>query len=82
MFFVNTVKLEQMPFCLIPKAPDSVNVILPFCKPYTVVDAKAAESARIKYIITFHQVHHNFCSNQPISIDNAVRLYLSADNRQ
>ncbi len=61
-----------MSFCLIPKVLNSINVILPFCKMYTVIDTKVVEFTHVKYIITFVAV----------SINNAIRLYLFADNRQ
>ncbi len=34
MLFGNAVKFAQMPFCLIPKVLNAVDVVLPFGKVY------------------------------------------------
>ena len=72
MGFRNAVKFAQMPFCLIPKVLNAVDVVLPFGKVCTMVDAQMAKLADIQHIIALIA----------ICINDAVRLYLLTDNRQ
>ena len=72
MLFGNAVKLAQMPFCLIPKVLYPIDVVLPFGKVCTVVDAQVAKLTDIQHIIALIA----------ICINDAVRLYLLTDNRQ
>ncbi len=61
-----------MAFCPIPKIPYSVDVVLPFGKVCTVVDAHVAKLTDIQHIITFITIR----------INNTVRLHLLTNNRQ
>ena len=61
-----------MPFCLIPKVLNAVDVVLPVGKMCTMVDAQMAKLADIQHIIALIA----------ICINDAVRLYLLTDNRQ
>ena len=72
MLLGNAVKFVQMPFCLIPKVLNSVDVVLPVDKMCTVVDAQVAKLTDIRHIIALIT----------ICINDAVRLYLLTDNRQ
>lgn len=72
MLLGNTVKFAQMPFCLIPKVLNAVDVVLPVGKMCTMVDAQMAKLADIQHIIALIA----------ICINDAVRLYLLTDNRQ
>ena len=73
MLFGNAVKLAQMPFCLIPKVLYPIDVVLPFDKVCTVVDAQVAKLTDIRHIVVLLII---------ICINDAVRLYLLTDNRQ
>ena len=72
MLLGNTVKFAQMPFCLIPKVLNAVDVVLPFGKVCTMVDAQMAKLTDIRHIIAFITIR----------IDDTVRLDLLTDNRQ
>ena len=72
MLLGNTVKFAQMLFCLIPKVLNAVDVVLPFGKMCTMVDAQMAKLADIQHIIAFVKIR----------IDDTVRLDLLTDNRQ
>ena len=72
MLLRNAVKFVQMPFCLIPKVLNAVDVVLPVDKMCTVVDAQVAKLTDIQHIIALIA----------ICINDAVRLYLLTDNRQ
>jgi len=72
MGFRNAVKFAQMPFCLIPKVLNAVDVVLPFGKVCTVVGAQVAKLTDIRHIIALITT----------CINDAVRLYLPTDNRQ
>ena len=72
MLFGNAVKLVQMTFCLIRKVLNAVDVVLPFGKVCTVVDAQVAKLTDIRHIIALIT----------ICINDAVRLYLLTDDRQ
>ena len=61
-----------MPFCLIPKVLNAVDVVLPFGKVCTMVDAQMAKLTDIRHIIAFITIR----------IDDTVRLDLLTDNRQ
>ena len=72
MGFRNAVKFAQMPFCLIPKVLNAVDVVLPFGKVCTMVDAQMAKLTDIRHIIAFITIR----------INDTVRLDLLTDNRQ
>ena len=72
MLLGNTVKFAQMPFCLIPKVLNAVDLVLPVGKMCTMVDAQMAKLADIQHIIAFVKIR----------IDDTVRLDLLTDNRQ
>ena len=72
MLLGNAVKFAQMPFCLIPKVLYPIDVVLPFGKMCTMVDAQMAKLADIQHIIAFVKIR----------IDDTVRLDLLTDNRQ
>ena len=72
MLLGNAVKFAQMPFCLIPKVLYPIDVVLPFGKVCTMVDAQMAKLADIQHIIAFVKIR----------IDDTVRLDLLTDNRQ
>ena len=72
MLLGNTVKFAQMPFCLIPKVLNAVDVVLPVGKMCTMVDAQMAKLTDIQHIIALIA----------ICINDAVRLDLLTDNRQ
>jgi len=72
MLLGNAVKFAQMPFCLIPKVLYPIDVVLPFGKVCTVVDAQVAKLADIQHIIAFVKIR----------IDDTVRRDLLTDNRQ
>ena len=72
MLLGNTVKFAQMPFCLIPKVLYPIDVVLPFGKMCTMVDAQMAKLADIQHIIAFVKIR----------IDDTVRRDLLTDNRQ
>ena len=72
MLLGNAVKFAQMLFCLIPKVLNAVDVVLPFGKMCTMVDAQMAKLADIQHIIAFVKIR----------IDDTVRLDLLTDNRQ
>ena len=72
MLFGNAVKLVQMTFCLIPKVLYPIDVVSPFGKMCTVVDAQVAKLTDIQHIIALIA----------ICINDTVRLYLLTDNRQ
>ena len=72
MLLGNAVKFAQMPFCLIPKVLYPIDVVLPFGKVCTVVDAQVAKLTDIQHIIDFVKIR----------IDDTVRRDLLTDNRQ
>ena len=61
-----------MPFCLIPKVLNAVDVVLPVGKMYTMVDAQMVKLTDIQHIIALIA----------ICINDAARLYLITDNGQ
>ena len=72
MLLGNAVKFAQMLFCLIPKVLYPIDVVLPFGKVCTVVDAQVAKLTDIQHIIDFVKIR----------IDDTVRRDLLTDNRQ
>ena len=72
MLLGNAVKFAQMPFCLIPKVLYPIDVVLPFGKVCTVVDAQMVKLTDIQHIIDFVKIR----------IDDTVRRDLLTDNRQ
>ena len=72
MLLGNTVQFAQMPFCLIPKVLYPIDVVLPFGKVCTVVDAQVAKLTDIQHIIALITIR----------IDDTVRRDLLTDNRQ
>ena len=72
MLLGNAVKFAQIPFCLIPKVLNAVDVVLPVGKMCTMVDAQMVKLTDIQHIIALIT----------ICINDAVRLYLLTDNRQ
>ena len=63
MLLGNTVKFAQMPFCLIPKVLNAVDVVLPVGKMCTMVDAQMAKLADIQHIIALIAI----CINDAVS---------------
>lgn len=61
-----------MAFCVIPKIPNSVYVVVIFSKMRAVIDAKMAKFTDIKHIIT----------TKGIRVHNAIRLNFLSDNWQ
>ena len=57
MLFGNAVKLAQMTFCLIPKVLYPIDVVLPFGKVCTVVDAQVAKLTDIRHIIALITIY-------------------------
>lgn len=72
MLLGNTVQFAQMPFCLIPKVLNAVDVVLPVGKMYTMVDAQMVKLTDIQHIIALITIR----------IDDTVRRDLLTDNRQ
>lgn len=72
MLLGNAVKFAQIPFCLIPKVLNAVDVVLPVGKMCTMVDAQMVKLTDIQHIIALIT----------ICINDAVRLDLLTDNRQ
>ena len=72
MLLGNAVKFAQMPFCLIPKVLNAVDVVLPVGKMCTMVDAQMVKLTDIQHIIALITIR----------IDDTVRLDLLTDNRQ
>ena len=62
MLFGNAVKLAQMTFCPIPKVLYPIDVVLPFGKVCTVVDAQVAKLTDIRHIIALMTICINDAS--------------------
>ena len=62
MLLGNAVKFAQMPFCLIPKVLYPIDVVLPFGKVCTVVDAQVAKLTDIRHIIALMTICINDAS--------------------
>ena len=61
MLLGNAVKFAQMPFCLIPKVLYPIDVVLPFGKVCTVVDAQVAKLTDIQHIIALNSNLYKRC---------------------
>ena len=59
MIFWDTIKFKQMPFCLIPKVLDSVDVVLPFGKMCAAVDTELVKFAHSQYVIALVVIRIN-----------------------
>ena len=70
-FAIDSVVFAQDAFCLIPKIPNAVNVVLPVGKFLGMVDAVMDKTAYVQLVI----------AAQTIGINNTVRHDFLFDNR-
>ena len=72
MGFRNAVKFAQMPFCLIPKVLNAVDVVPAVGKFLGMVDAVMDETAHVQLVV----------ATQTIGINNTVRHDFLFDDRE
>ena len=68
---IDSVIFAQDTFCLIPKIPNAVNVVLAVCKFLGMVDAVMDKTAHVQLVV----------AAQTIGINNTVRHDFLFDNR-